>query len=63
MISSINDLSVHDINTNFVLMDIGYFTDEILEAPYIVGIDFIIRILSAIEICITPSFLKSKTNS
>lgn len=41
---SINDLSVHDIDTDFVLMDAGYFTDDNVEALYNAGIEFITRL-------------------
>lgn len=41
---SINDLNVHDIDTDFVLMDAGYFTDDNVDALYDAGIDFITRL-------------------
>lgn len=41
---SINDLSVHDIDTDFVLMDAGYFTDDNVDALYDADIDFITRL-------------------
>ena len=41
---SINDLSMHDIDTDFVLMDAGYFTDDNIDALYGAGIDFITRL-------------------
>lgn len=41
---SINDLSVHDVDTDFVLMDAGYFTDDNVDALYDAGIDFITRL-------------------
>ena len=41
---SINDLNVHDIETDFVLMDAGYFTDDNVDSLYAAGIDFITRL-------------------
>jgi len=41
---SINDLHVHNIDTDFVLMDAGYFTDENVDALYSANIDFISRL-------------------
>lgn len=41
---SINDLSVHHIDTDFVLMDAGYFTDDNVDALYNAGIEFITRL-------------------
>ena len=41
---SISDLSVHDIDTDFVLMDAGYFTDDNVDALYDANIDFITRL-------------------
>lgn len=41
---SINDLGIHDIDTDFVLMDAGYFTDNNVDALYDAGIDFITRL-------------------
>ena len=41
---SINDLSIHDIQTDFVLMDAGYFKDENIEALYKADIDFVTRL-------------------
>jgi transposase len=41
---SINDLYVHDIKTDFVLMDAGYFTDDNAEALYKANIDFVTRL-------------------
>lgn len=41
---SINDLDIHGIDTDFVLMDAGYFTDENVDALYAAGIDFITRL-------------------
>lgn len=41
---SINDLGMHDIDTDFVLMDAGYFTDDNVDALYAAGIDFITRL-------------------
>ena len=41
---SINDLYVHDIKTDFVLMDAGYFTDDNAEALYNANIDFVTRL-------------------
>ncbi len=41
---SISDLDVHGIDTDFVLMDAGYFTDDNVDALYAAGIDFITRI-------------------
>ncbi len=41
---SINDLNMHDIDTDFVLMDAGYFTDDNVDALYDADIDFITRL-------------------
>ena len=41
---SISDLDVHGIDTDFVLMDAGYFTDDNVDALYAAGIDFITRL-------------------
>lgn len=41
---SISDLGVHDIDTDFALMDAGYFTDDNVDALYTAGIDFITRL-------------------
>ncbi len=41
---SINDLRVHNIDTDFVLMDAEYFTDENVDALYSANIDFISRL-------------------
>lgn len=41
---SISDLDVHGIDTDFVLMDAGYFTDDNADALYAAGIDFITRL-------------------
>lgn len=41
---SINDLNVHEIKTDFVLMDAGYFTDDNAEALYKANIDFVTRL-------------------
>ncbi|MDE7185992.1 MAG: transposase [Lachnospiraceae bacterium] len=41
---SISDLGVHDIDTDFVLMDAEYFTEDNVDALYTAGIDFITRL-------------------
>ena len=41
---SVNDLYVHEIATDFVLMDAGYFTDDNAEALYSANIDFVTRL-------------------
>lgn len=41
---SINDLNVHDIDTDFAFMDDGYFTVDNVDALYDAGIDFITRL-------------------
>ncbi len=41
---SISNLGVHDIDTDFILMDAGYFTDDNVDPLYAAGIDFITRL-------------------
>lgn len=60
---SINDLDVHGIDTDFVLMDAGYFTDDNVDALYAAGIDFITRLPERNRTLMIPSFLRGRINS
>jgi len=41
---TVNDLGMHDVRTDFVLMDAGYYTDGNIDSLYAAGIEFLTRL-------------------